>query len=113
MDANAKCQWCGKAYEQHVDVRRSTDPVPRMPCVGLKAYFLEEKPKMDEAFKLDPKDREAAHRAVDRWIAECEHEADHAYEDGRSGYLGRIKLCAFVDDEGLSLRVERSVSEDL
>jgi len=54
-----------------------------------------------------------AHRALDRWLDEAEREAPAAHAAGRSGYLGRIKLCAFVDDAGITLRIERSFSEGL
>jgi hypothetical protein len=120
MDASAQCRWCGKRYDQHLDYgtyRTEGAPQPRMPCSSLKAFFLlyEERHTMSEAddFKLDKKQRDAAHAALDRWIGDCEREAAHAWSTGRSGYLGRIKLCALVDDEGMSLRLESSLAEDL
>lgn len=58
-------------------------------------------------------DRSAAHQALDRWLDECEREGREAFASGRSGYIGRIKLCAFVGDDGMTLRMERSLSEDL
>lgn len=116
MDDDARCRWCRRLYAQHVDNYGPGDPVPRMPCLGLKSYFYEEiamamANEVAEAFKLDTKAREAAHRRLDRWIAMCEHAADDAYEEGRSGYLGQITLTASVDDEGVSLRVESSLTE--
>lgn len=116
MRDDAICRWCRKRYDQHVDSYGPTDPVPRMPCTGLKTYFYERtnvtKPTPEaEAFKLDDSARARAHKRLDRWIQQCEHDAADAYEDGRSGYLGRMKLCAFVDDEGVHLRVESSQSE--
>lgn len=67
----------------------------------------------DEAFKVETKDRVAAVTRLDRWMNDCERAAALAYDEGRSGYLGRIKLCAFVSDEGITLRVESSLTEDL
>lgn len=67
----------------------------------------------DEAFKVEPKDRVAAVTRLDRWMSDCEREAARAYDEGRSGYLGRIKICAFVSDEGITLRVESGLTEDL
>jgi hypothetical protein len=88
-----------------------------MPCTGLKSYFLEEssmtKTTEDNAFRLDPKARQRTYLRIARWIDDCQREAERAYADGRSGYIGRIKLCAFVDDEGVSLRVESSLSENI
>lgn len=72
---------------------------------------------MDEsdeaAFKLSDNDRAAAHHALDRWLDECEREASDAFESGHAGYIGRIKLCAFESDDGISLRIERSFTRDL
>lgn len=64
-------------------------------------------------FKLDDRTREAAHRALDRWIEESEVQADRIWEDGRSGYLGEIVLRASVSDDGVTLRIERAFEEDL
>jgi len=63
--------------------------------------------------KLDADARARAHRALDHWIAVCEEEAVDLHESGQSGYVGRVKFCAFVDDNGVTLRVERSVSREL
>ena len=70
-------------------------------------------PSADDEFKVESSDREAAHQALDRWLDECAAAANDTFAAGRSGYIGRIKLCAFVDDDGVSLRIERSFSEDL
>ena len=63
--------------------------------------------------KFTTDDRRAAHWALDRWLDDCEREGGDAFESGRSGYIGRIKLCAFVHDNGVSLRAERSFTEEL
>lgn len=70
---------------------------------------MNEHPQM----RTDDEDRRAAHLALDRWLDECEREGGDAFASGRSGYIGRIKLCAFVSDAGISLRIERSLSEEL
>ena len=62
---------------------------------------------------VDAATRHAAHQALDRWLEECERASGDTFDSGRSGYIGRIKLCAFVDDEGTSLRIERSFSDGL
>lgn len=67
----------------------------------------------DDDFKVSDNDRVAAENALTRWLDECERAASDRWARGVSGYLGRIKLCAFVSDEGITLRVERSISEDL
>ena len=68
---------------------------------------------MSDPFRVDHKTREAVFRAVMRWADECEAEANRAWENGRGGYLGRLKVCAFVDDDSITLRVDRSFTEDL
>lgn len=55
-------------------------------------------------------DRAAAHAALDRWLDECTRAASDAHEIGIGGYVGRVKLCAFVDDYGIRVRIERSFS---
>lgn len=112
------CRWCGKTREQHVDSYPQGAPVPRMPCMGLKMYFYKgpqmTKPSDEvEAFKVETKDRVAAVTRLDRWLTDCERAAVLAYDEGRSGYLGRIKICAFVNDEGITLRVESGTTEEL
>lgn len=67
----------------------------------------------EEPIKLDARDASRARRALSHFIEDCEREAVEAWDEGRSGYLGRIKFSAFVDDDGLTLRVERSIAEDL
>ena len=67
----------------------------------------------ENGWTVAPEDRAAAHALLDRWLDECPHEAGAAYESGRSGYLGRLKLCAFAWDDGIALRIERSFSEAL
>lgn len=74
---------------------------------------MSEDKEADAEFGFSPGDRRAAHQALDRWLDEAEREADTEFESGHSGYLGRIKLCAFVDDEGVRMRVERSFTRDL
>lgn len=64
-------------------------------------------------FTIGPEDRTLAQQALTRWLDECEREGAAAFESGWSGYIGRVKLCAFVDDNGIALRIERSFSEDL
>jgi len=63
--------------------------------------------------KVEEEQRREAHMTLDRWLNECEREGEVTFDSGRSGYIGRIKLCAFVDDDGISLRVERAFSEEL
>jgi hypothetical protein len=62
---------------------------------------------------IEPAAREAAHRELDRWMTEAEQAARDAWEDSRSGYLGRVKVCAFVGDDGVTLRIERAFSTSL
>lgn len=62
----------------------------------------------DTTTVVNPEARQSAHAALDRWLDECQRESVAAYEGGRQGYIGRIKFCAFVDDNGGSLSVERS-----
>lgn len=107
----AKCKWCGKAYEQHLDGRPPDAPVPRMPCLGLKVNFLESE-KVDEVMLVEARDRQAAHAALERWLEQCGREGATVFASGRSGYVGRIKLVAFVGDGGLTLQIERSFMED-
>jgi hypothetical protein len=63
--------------------------------------------------KLDAGARARAHEALDRWIDDCEKEAVELHENGQSGYIGRASFNSFVDDHGVTLRVERSVSASL
>lgn len=67
----------------------------------------------DKGFGVEDAERAAAHSHLDRWLDECAREASKLFATGRSGYIGRIKLCAFVDDNGITLRIERSFSEDV
>jgi hypothetical protein len=46
MRPEAICRWCGKAYGEHLDARAPHEPQPRMPCLGLKAYFMEREEPM-------------------------------------------------------------------
>lgn len=39
------CGWCGKTFAEHVTSRSPTSPAPRMPCGGLREYYL---PSKDE-----------------------------------------------------------------
>lgn len=34
------CKWCGQTYEQHDAERSAFDPVPKMPCLGLRDGFV-------------------------------------------------------------------------
>jgi len=67
----------------------------------------------DDDFVVEQAAREAARQELNRWIADAEQTARYTWEDGRSGYLGRIKICAFVGDGGLTFRIERSFSRGL
>lgn len=68
-------------------------------------------PDGGEHFELDAQQRADAHAALDRWLNECEREATAQWASGHGGYIGRIKLCALVEDEGIELRMERSFTE--
>lgn len=63
--------------------------------------------------KLDASEAIRARRALSRFIEDAERAAEEAWDEGRSGYLGRIKFCAFVDDDGVHLRVERAITEEV
>jgi hypothetical protein len=67
----------------------------------------------DGPLEVSEEAHERAHTALSRWIADCEIAGTEAVEAGRSGYIGRIKLCAFANDQGITLRIERSISEEL
>ena len=34
------CIWCGKTYEEHRNEPLPSGAVPKMPCIGLKQYFV-------------------------------------------------------------------------
>lgn len=34
------CVWCGKSYEEHRNEPLPSGAVPKMPCKGLKQYFV-------------------------------------------------------------------------
>jgi hypothetical protein len=34
-----KCRWCGESYADHLVARQPGDPVPRMPCGGMRSLF--------------------------------------------------------------------------
>lgn len=70
-------------------------------------------PDIIEPIEVTEFSRRDAHRALDRWLDACGPAASDRFESGGGGYIGRIKLCAFVSDGGVSLRIERSFSEDL
>jgi len=70
-------------------------------------------PDVAEEFSLDDLTRAAAHQALDRWLDVCASEAERLWTDGCAGYFGRIKMCAYVDDDGVALRIDRSFMEDL
>lgn len=42
MRAESLCMWCGKPLVAHAEHRPPGEPVPRMPCLGLQAFFLED-----------------------------------------------------------------------
>lgn len=48
MPQDTSCRWCGKSYEAHLDERPPEAPQPRMPCLGLKLYFLARSSEQDE-----------------------------------------------------------------
>lgn len=56
--------------------------------------------------------RARAHAALDRWLDACKCEAIEAFASGRSGYFGRFKLAALVDDNGVRLRVEAAFMQE-
>lgn len=66
-----------------------------------------------EGIELEADGRRDAHAALDRWLDECERYGPMRFNSGCSGYIGRIKLCAFVADSGITLSIERSIQEDL
>jgi len=109
----ATCKWCGKPLEMHIDSRPEGDPVPRMPCQGLKMYFLESRTLEDDIILVESRDRQAAHERLERWLEQCGREGTVTFASGRSGYVGQIKLTAFVSDGGLTLQVERSFMEEV
>lgn len=74
---------------------------------------MPETPENDDAIVVSADDRRRAHEALDRWLDDAQRHAASTFETGRSGYIGRMKLWAFVDDNGVSLRIERSMLEDL
>lgn len=41
MVSALRCVWCGETLENHEALRNSNEPVPRMPCLGLKSGFRE------------------------------------------------------------------------
>ncbi len=67
----------------------------------------------DDSLGVTTEQHREAHDALDHWLAEAAREANEAQGAGRAGYLGRLKLCAFVVDDALSFRLEWSFSEDL
>lgn len=67
----------------------------------------------DDPIEVSADDRKAAHVALDRWLDESQSEGARAFDSGRGGYIGRFKLWAYVEDEGVTLRIERSILEDL
>lgn len=66
-----------------------------------------------QPFEFEQTVRDDAHAILDRFLKHSEAVATEQYADGCSGYIGRIKICAFVNDEGLTLRVESSWTRDL
>lgn len=74
---------------------------------------MSEPDENEEPLVVSTDDRRAAHAALDRFFHACDREGNDAFSVGRSGYIGRIKLCAFVRDEGIALRIEHSFTRDL
>jgi hypothetical protein len=68
---------------------------------------------MANAYEVSAVDRIKAHQALDRWLDECERESHHAFESGRSGYLGSFEVQSHANDDGITLTLERSLSETL
>jgi hypothetical protein len=64
-------------------------------------------------WEIDADYRGKAHNALERWLAECEREAEHSLYDGRAGHIGELKLTASVDDDGITLTVARAFEETL
>jgi hypothetical protein len=54
------CRWCGKELDEHLVTRPANAPVPRMPCSGLRSFYLEEKVEPEQPLPPDifvgPKD---------------------------------------------------------
>jgi hypothetical protein len=67
----------------------------------------------DGEIEIAEADRAQAHRVLDLWLDECGTQATDDFGSGYSGYIGRIKLCAFVNDDGVWLRIERGFTRDL
>lgn len=57
--------------------------------------------------------RARVHEAVDRWLDSCEPHARERFDDGASGYIGRFKLKAYVDDVEVSVRYEHTLEGEL
>lgn len=53
MITNDKCMWCGKTYEDHEVTRRDEEPVPMVPCLGLRSGFKLKYDGVLEDFKID------------------------------------------------------------
>ena len=41
------CRWCGKPRAEHLASRPDSAPVPRVPCLGLRAHFVGAEPKRE------------------------------------------------------------------
>jgi len=67
----------------------------------------------DGPIEVSGEHRTAAHRALDAWLDDCTRHGAATFESGQGGYIGRMKLWAFVSDDGVSLRIDRSLLEDL
>lgn len=63
---------------------------------------------MKETFAVTPEQIAAVHALIGQWLLDAEREATHAWEGGRGGYIGTLKLRAYVSDDGLCLHMERS-----
>lgn len=68
---------------------------------------------MTEVFTVDEEVRAKAHEALDRWLSQCALEAARAFEYGRSGYVGCLKLQATLEEDDLALHCEFSYLEEL
>lgn len=67
----------------------------------------------EDPIEVASDDRQRAHTALDRWLDDCQRHGAEVFQSGQGGYVGRFKMWASVDDNGVSLRLERSLLEDM
>lgn len=67
----------------------------------------------DEEIQVNKAHRVRAHEALDHWLDQSNREGGSVFDRGRSGHLGEFKVTAYVDDDGVTLTVERTFSEQL